>query len=306
VSRMPASEFTIDAGLVRRLLQDQHQDLAGLPISALAHGWDNELFRLGSSYTVRLPRRQSAVQLLLNEQRWLPVFAARATVALPVPVRHGESCDYFPWPWTIAPWLPGRTALASPARDRAVLAPPLARFVADFHRSAPLDAPSNPVRGTPLGGRDAAFRARVPALPQAVRAPALALWQDLLKTPAWTGPPQWLHGDLHPGNLLMDDGGLAAVLDFGDLCAGDPATDLATAWLTFDDAGRDVFRREYFALRAPDEDIWLRARGWALNIAVALLAASDDHPPLHGLGRHALGQVLGVVVETTRRIGATD
>jgi aminoglycoside phosphotransferase (APT) family kinase protein len=121
-------------------------------------------------------------------------------------------------------------------------------------------------------------------------AEAAALWEDLCAVAAWDGPPLWLHGDLHPANLIVRAGRLAAVVDFGDLAAGDPATDLAAAWLVFDGAGRRLFLK---ALRArPDPDTWQRARGWALNIATALLANSDDSPVLRRIGEDALAQVL--------------
>lgn len=294
---MPAAEVMVDVPLVRTLLQEQHPDLAGLPLVRLSNGWDNAIFRLGdartgNSYTVRLPRRRVAVQLLLNEQRWLPAFAAATSVPVPAPLRLGRPSALFPWPWSVNPWFDGDAALGSDPAHRAGLAEPLARFLADIHRPAPGDAPRNPVRGLPLASRDLAFRARLGsgAVPQPDR--LQALWDQLLAVPEWPGPALWLHGDLHPGNILQHDGGLAAVIDFGDLTSGDPATDLATAWLTFEADGRRAFRTELDRLTGTDPDTWRRARGWALNMATAMLLHSDDSPQLFELGRHTVAQLL--------------
>jgi aminoglycoside phosphotransferase (APT) family kinase protein len=98
-----------------------------------------------------------------------------------------------------------------------------------------------------------------------------------------------LHGDLHPANLLLRDGRLAAVLDFGDVTAGDPATDLATAWLTFDPPAREAFRGE----AAPDAATWRRARGWAVGMATAMVVTAEPASVIHRIGEAALQQVLG-------------
>ncbi|MFD0817801.1 phosphotransferase, partial [Micromonospora zhanjiangensis] len=121
-----------------------------------------------------------------------------------------------------------------------------------------------------------------------------ALWADLAGTPAWAGPPTWVHGDPHPANLLLaeESVGLAAVLDFGDLNAGDPACDLAAAWLVFDADGRAVFRRRLAEVGGADADSWARGRAWALNIGSAIAVHSGDNPRMAAVGAHALKQVL--------------
>ena len=120
----------------------------------------------------------------------------------------------------------------------------------------------------------------------------LAAWEELSSAPAWDGPPTWLHGDPHPANLLLAGDHLAAVIDFGDLAGGDPATDLAAAWLVFDPAGRSAFRTRTNDLCGRDDATWTRARGWALSIATALTTHSDDNPPLARTGTHTIDQVL--------------
>ncbi|MPV38550.1 aminoglycoside phosphotransferase family protein [Georgenia subflava] len=293
MARMPAAEVDVDEPLVRRLLADQHPDLAALPLRLLANGWDNVIWRLGDDLVVRAPRRAAAAGLIENEQRWLPRLAAHLPVRIPVPVRLGRPTAYYPWSWTVGTWTAGVSAAVVPAAARDSVAEPLAEFLLALHRPAPADAPHNPVRGVPLGTRDRAVRERLAggAVPDAAR--VAALWDDLSAAPPWTGTSLWLHGDLHPANLVLDaDGALAAVIDFGDLTAGDPATDLATAWLTFDDDARRRFVERVHDGARHDDATWARARGWALSLATALLAHSDDAPVLGALGRETLARVL--------------
>jgi aminoglycoside phosphotransferase (APT) family kinase protein len=284
-----AADIFLDELLVRRLLRAQHPDLAELNLRLVANGWDNDLYRLGADLVVRLPRRRVAVPLIESEQRWLPAIAARVSVTIPTPVRVGLPSDDFPWPWTITGWFEGTIASQTPFAEHGALATDLAGFVRELHTAAPLDAPANPFRGVPLAERGVAFLDRlgtgtVPHLGEVDR-----IWQDALRAEPWTGAPVWLHGDLHPANILTRDGHLAAVLDFGDLTSGDPASDLATAWLTFDPDGRAAFRAslEY------DEATWRRARGWVVVLASAFLANSADSPAMLRIGTHAIDQVIG-------------
>ncbi|HEY5229752.1 MAG TPA: aminoglycoside phosphotransferase family protein [Galbitalea sp.] len=236
-------------------------------------------------YLVRLPRRTVAAQLIRNEQRWLPTFAERVTVHIPAPVRVGSPSDAFPWHWTIATWFDGDLAAETSFAEHDSLATELATFVAELHTPASADAPFNPVRGVPLAARDESIRARL-ATGIAARTDDLTDdWSRALAVQPWAGAAQWLHGDLHPANILTHDGHLSAVLDFGDLTGGDPATDLATAWLTFDQGGRDRFRNalDY------DDATWQRAAGWAISLGSAALMGN---PEMQRIGTHGLEQVL--------------
>lgn len=296
----PPAEVELTVGLVHGLLGAQHPDLAGLPLRLAAHGWDNATFRLGDDLAVRLPRRAVAARLVEHEQQWLPLLAALCPVPVPAPVRIGVPSPTYPWAWSVVPWFAGRHAADEPVSARTPWAAALADALAALHVRAPAGAPVNPVRGGALAGRSAAFRERLAAghldslVPDA-RSRAEALWEDALAAPAWPGPPVWAHGDPHPANLVTRDGTLAALLDFGDVTAGDPACDLATAWLTFDATGRAAFRARSDALAdrvEADPGRWRRAAGWALAMAAAMVTHGDDDPVIAGIGTHAVRELL--------------
>ncbi|MDT0326925.1 aminoglycoside phosphotransferase family protein [Nocardiopsis lambiniae] len=290
---IPEAEVDVTAALVRSLLADQHPDLAGPPLTLVAHGWDNVILRLGDALAVRMPRRERAAGLARNEQRRLGEIAARLDTPVPTPVRVGGPGRGYPWHWSVVPWFEGRPAATVPVADRGGLVAPLADFVVRLHVPAPTDAPVNPFRGVPLAERDAGLRRRLADGPSHRRARLTALWEGLSAAPAWPGPPLWLHGDLHPANILVTDDGrdLSAVIDFGDLTSGDPASDLAVAWLLFGPADRAAFRARVDAAGVVDRHVWSRARAWALLLGVLLADCSDDAPLLAAIGAHTLEQV---------------
>lgn len=287
---MPFAEVSVSPELVRRLLADQHPDLAGLGIEVLANGWDNMVCRLGRDHLVRLPRRAASAGLVVNEQRWLPGLAGRLPLPVPASVRTGRPGHGYPWAWSVLPFLPGETAARTPPDDPGQAARDLGGFLAALHRPAPATAPVNPSRGIPLAGRSAGVLAQLPHLDDpAERAAALRVWESATAAPAWDGPPVWLHGDLHPANILVDRGRVGAVIDFGDITAGDPATDLAVAWMMLPAPGREEFRRAY---GRADGATWARAHGWALALALVFLTHTADNPLMAGIGRRTLNAVL--------------
>lgn len=294
---MPAAELEITAGLVRLLLAAQHPDLAALAVEPLASGWDNALFRLGDGLVVRLPRRTLGASTLVNEQRWLPVLAPRLPLPVPVPVRTGTPAPEagYPWPWSIAEFLPGAPASSGAAFDPLLAARDLGGFFGALHVAAPPDAPANPFRGVPLASRGASFAQNLATLDGQVDQDAvLAAWEAALAAAPWPGAPVWLHGDPHPANILMRDGRVSGVIDFGDITAGDPASDLSLAWMLLPASCHGAFRAAYAAAGngAICDPAWARGRGWALNLAIVFLAWSADNPQLHEVGRRTLTAVL--------------
>jgi aminoglycoside phosphotransferase (APT) family kinase protein len=281
----PLAEVDVDGGLVRRLLVEQQPALAAMPLRIVANGWDNVIVQLGDDYMVRLPRRELAAQLILNEQLWLPELAPRLPLPIPAPIFAGRPGDDFPWAWSICPWLPGDDASAAPPPDLRATALTLAEFIMALHRPAPADAPENPYRGVHLRERAEAVTQRANGLPNCDQ--VLAVWDGLRSTPEWDRPPVWLHGDLHPSNMLTCDGRLSAVIDFGDITSGDPATDLAVAWMMFDPDDRAVFRDA----AGVDPLTWRRAAGWALNLSLAYMTG-DDTTSMPAIGRATLAEVI--------------
>jgi aminoglycoside phosphotransferase (APT) family kinase protein len=286
---MPPAEVEVTDALVGRLLSEQHPDLATMPLALVANGWDNVIYRLGEHDAVRVPRRVAAVPLIRHEQRWLPELASRLPLPIPAPVRVGYPTDFYPWPWSVTPWFSGEPAAVAPPLDQDDTVVTLGGFLAALHVEAPPDAPPNSFRGGPLAERDAPVRERVEQLGSIIDGPAvLRLWESIRDTSPWPGPPCWLHGDLHTANLLVAGGRLAAVIDFGDITAGDPATDLAVAWQLFDADHRDAM----FERLRVDDATRLRARGWAIHLSLAYLANSADHPLLAEVGRSTLAAVI--------------
>ncbi|MEU2200062.1 aminoglycoside phosphotransferase family protein [Isoptericola sp. NPDC019482] len=311
---MPAAEIDVDVPLTRALLAEQHPDLADRPLEIVAHGWDNVMVRLGDDLAVRLPRRALAAPLVEHEQRALPVLAGRLRAAapgvvVPAPVRVGRPSAAlgYPWPWNVVPWADGVSAEATPVAARTAWADAFGRLLAAVHVPAPDDAPPNPVRGVPLSDRaearePAVLDERLAPVPPEARAAARRVWERALDVPAFDGPSVWLHGDPHPANLVVapGEGGrpdrLAAVVDWGDVTRGDPASDLGSLWLCFDAPGRAACRAEIQALadggRGWDEETWARAAGWSLLYATNMLAHPELHPRLVPIGRHALAALL--------------
>jgi aminoglycoside phosphotransferase (APT) family kinase protein len=264
----PTPEIELDPDQARALLSAQFPDLASLSIHPLGSGWDNVMYRLGRRHVMRLPRRAVAVPLLAHEQRWLPQIQGFLPIKIPAPTHIGVPAEGYPWPWSVSQWIDGETAdLAQPDGAQGI---PLAAFLRALHVPAPRDAPRNVYRGVALSQRLAKFdecAARVTRQSSALQSQHLALWQRALAAPRDTAET-WIHGDLHPRNVLIDGGQLAGVIDWGDMAQGDPATDLASLWMLLP----ELYSRHEAMARLPvSGPTWDRARGWALLFAVILL-----------------------------------
>jgi aminoglycoside phosphotransferase (APT) family kinase protein len=295
----PSAEFAIHEDLVRALVASQAvkiPDAATLPIAHFADGWDCSVWRLGDELAVRLPRRALAAPLILHEQTVLPTIAARLStsgVGIPAPVVDGRPGFGYPWSWSIVPWFDGSAGLSIARAQRTGWATPLARALRALHVTAPANHPVNPVRGVPLARRARPVAGRIESLRGRIDSAALAnaeqLWNAALDAAPWSHAPVWIHGDLHPGNVIACGSELTAIIDFGDITAGDPAYDLAVAWLAFDAVGRT----EFIAATGDryDSATWTRAHGWAAVVALILLDQSDDNPDYAALGAEALDEL---------------
>jgi aminoglycoside phosphotransferase (APT) family kinase protein len=292
----PPAEIDVDEPLVRSLLAAQHPDLSDLPLEYLKAGWDNTLWRLGDKLLVRLPRRVQAAPLVANEQRWLPSLAPLLPLAVPAPVRVGRASTEYPWSWSIVPWLDGCPGDQATIGDPDDAARSLGHFLRALHEPAPPDAPHNPFRGVPLAQRSPTFEDRIVELASEIDVVATrGAWERACAAPAWPHPPTWLHGDLHPANTLILQGKLAGILDFGDICCGDPATDLASAMMLLPRSSDATFADSY---GGTDPDLEARSVGWALLFGLMLLSIglnsrpASGHPTYAPIGRSTLARAL--------------
>jgi len=268
--KMHADEVDTDVALARQLVAAQFPEWAGLAVEAVPfRGTDNALYRLGDDKVVRLPTRPRTIRTLEKERRWLPRLAPHLPLSIPEPLAEGAPGEGYPFTWSVYRWLPGKTVIEAPISDLRQAAIDLAGFIRALQRFDPTGGPGpgehNFGRGERLTNRDERVRAAIDTLGAH---DAVAAWDKALNVPEWEGPPVWIHGDLDGRNVLVEDGRLSAVLDFGSVGVGDPACDVMVAWKLFDAGSREVFRREL----AVDDATWARARGWALSQALVALA----------------------------------
>ncbi|MGA4844002.1 aminoglycoside phosphotransferase family protein [Streptomyces sp. G45] len=251
----------VDTALVRRLVDTQFPQWAGLPLTLVdPSGSDHVIHRLGAELSVRLPRHSGAITQAEKESAWLPRLAPRLPLAVPVPVAVGRPDLGYPWPWAVSRWLDGDVATVEALADSGEAAVALAEFLTALWGFTSEDGAPPEALGQ-LADRDAATRAAIAEVDGAFDAAALtALWDAALGAPAWDRPAVWVHGDFHTGNLLTTGGRLSAVIDFGELGLGDPARDLIVAHTLMSARSRAAFR----AALGVDDATWLRGRGWAL------------------------------------------
>lgn len=267
---------TIDAELVRRLVQAQFPHWAHLPVEPIIPGgWDNRTFRLGEDKLVRLPTAASYALQVEKEQKWLPKLAPQLPLPIPTALARGRPDQDFPFPWSIYGWLPGRPAADGEITDVVQFARNLADFLNALRKAdangGPLPGRHNFWRGGPVAVYDNEARAALAALEGRIdTVAAAAVWERALAS-SWQNPPAWFHGDIAWGNLLVRDGRLAAVIDFGTSGIGDPACDLAIAWTFFSGESRAAFRDTLDL----DDETWARGRAWTLWKALITVAGHD-------------------------------
>jgi aminoglycoside phosphotransferase (APT) family kinase protein len=268
----PPDRSAIDAALARRLVDAQFPQWSALPITGVeVDGWDNRTFRLGSELTVRLPTGAWYAKQVEKEQRWLPVLAPQLPLPIPAPVARGEPDAGFPYPWSVYRWLDGEPASDARIGDVTAFAADLAGFLRALARidatGGPAPGEHNFYRGGPLATYEREALDAVDALGGEIpRDRVLRAWEEAMST-TWDRDPAWVHGDVAVGNLLVREGRLAAVIDFGSSGVGDPACDTVIAWTFLSGDSRVAFR----ATLGVDRDTWARGRGWALWKALITL-----------------------------------
>ncbi|MER9946764.1 aminoglycoside phosphotransferase family protein [Mesorhizobium sp. M0047] len=288
------SRLNIDTALVSRLVATQFprwKDLAVRPVEF--GGWDNRTFHLGDEMTVRLPSAAAYSLQVEKEHRWLPRLAPLLPLPIPVPLAMGVPAENYPWPWSIYRWIEGETAKRERIASLPQFATDLAAFLVALQRIDPTGGPApgqhNFFRGGPLTVYDNEARQAIAALDGKIdTAAASAVWEAALAA-TWHGAPVWFHGDVSWGNLLVRQGRLSAVIDFGTSGVGDPACDLAIAWTLFEGKSREAFRAGVTA----DQAMWARGRGWTLWKALITVAGQIDVNPVEvEKSRYVIDEVL--------------
>ncbi|MFD7988844.1 aminoglycoside phosphotransferase family protein [Kitasatospora indigofera] len=287
----------VDGEQVRRLIAGQFPQWAGLAVERFpSAGTVNAIFRLGDGMLVRLPLTAGGVGDVTSEREWLPQLAAALPTAVPEVLGAGEPGEGYPWPWSVYRWLPGENPEAGALSEPVRLAEDLAGFVTAM-RGLGLPGAPRAHRGGPVATLDAGTRAAIEELRGIPEEDvdcdaAAAVWAQTLRAPGWTGPPVWLHADLMPGNLLVRDGRLSSVIDFGCAGVGDPACDLFPAWNLLPAPARAVFQ----AAVGVDEATWVRGRGRTLSQAlIALPYYRRTNRAMAENARHVIRAVLAEV-----------
>ena len=262
----------IQSALVQRLVATQFPQWAHLPIRPVDRGGsDNRTFHLGDQMMVRLPSAAGYAPQVEKEHSWLPKLAPLLPLPIPVPLAKGAPDGEYPWPWSVYAWLPGEPATVGQIANRSAFALALAQFLTALQQidptNGPVAGPHNFFRGAPPSVYDTETRQALALLGNQVdRTAAQVVWDRALQS-TWQGTPVWLHGDVASGNLLVRDGHLSAVIDFGCCGVGDPACDTVIAWTFLSGASREAF----CATLQVDAATWARGRGWALWKALITL-----------------------------------
>ncbi|MGI8435090.1 MAG: aminoglycoside phosphotransferase family protein [Nocardioidaceae bacterium] len=290
--KMHTHQIETTTDLVRRLLATQCPHLSDRRIQPVAEsGTDHALYRLGEDLVARLPIIYWAAEQAESDQRWLPVLAPQLTLPTPVPVAVGRPGEGYPWSWSVVPWFAGEVANEDNV-DLATAAVDLAQFVRALHCIPTAEGPlkSGHARGAPLRNLDASIQLLIVELQGEIDATAVAkAWGEAVAAPSWDAPPVWIHGDIQPGNMIIQERRLAAIIDFGALGIGDPAPDLAPAWNLLDQRARTVFRDSLGC----DEATWVRGKGWVLAPALqGLRYYRSSRPDFVAAAHHRISAVL--------------
>jgi aminoglycoside phosphotransferase (APT) family kinase protein len=299
--RAPIPRDAIDEALAGRLISAQFPAWAHLPLRmVIPGGWDNRTFRLGDTMSVRMPAGEGFASQVEREQQWLPRLAPRVPLTIPEPLARGAPGNGYPWAWSIYRWIEGESMVAAPVDDLELLAGDLAHVLDALHRidpgGGPVPRPHDFIHGGTLRSHDEDVLRAIASLGDRIDAGAIrAVWSEALAS-TWQGSPVWVHGDLTAGNLLVNDGRLCAIIDWGCTGVGDPACDLVPAWTLLSGPSRQGFR----AALPLDTATWARGRGWALWKALVTL---DDHIDDDPLQADRARSVIEAVLDDERRHG---
>lgn len=290
--KMHANELEINDDLVCSLIKIQCPDRLGLPLKRVkSSGTDNALFRLGQNWIVRLPRLVGSDANINKEYLWVPQLAPFLNISISVPVFKGDSTDFYPSSWMISQWHNGSNPEFEIENEYHDLAKDLANFLNQFHNIPLSNGPASR-RGLPLNVVDDEMRMSISQLnhKEVDTKRITEIWEQSLSIPYWNKEAVWIHGDFLPGNILIQNNRLSAVLDFSDVGVGDPACDCVIAWALMNSESRKIFKNH---LENTDENTWLRGRAWALSIAVIMLPYyMHTNPVLVALARHVITHIL--------------
>ncbi|WP_035480992.1 aminoglycoside phosphotransferase family protein [Aliagarivorans marinus] len=268
----------IDVALVKKLIRSQFPQWRDEVIAPVeSSGWDNRTFHLGKELLVRLPSADDYISQVEKEQEWLPIIAEQVTLPIPTPVAKGRSDELFPRPWSVYRWLDGETLINNYDGDLTTIARDLASFLNSLDlvsiKGAPAAGKHNFFRGCSLKHYEDDVQKSLVILGGIVDEAAIRSIWEAATTHEWTDKPVWFHGDVSLGNLLVNNGNLVAVIDFGCSAIGDPACDLAIAWTLFSGNSRKEFKKH----RNVDSHTWARGRGWALWKALIVWSGVDSN-----------------------------
>ena len=272
-------KVNITVELVENLIKEQFPQWSHLSVTLVAvNGWDNSTFRLGNEMSVRLPSAQRYAAKVALEQKWLPILASHISVLIPAPLVLGQPSQEYPWQWSVYRWVDGESlnTIEHKNLDMCQLAQDLAKFLCELQAidttGGPVPGAHNFYRGDDLSVYEHETIEAISQLKDYIDIEAArSVWKQATNS-TWQNVPVWLHGDMAAGNILIQNGKLAAVIDFGGMAVGDPACDLVLAWTLFTGPSRKIFKSH---IRV-DKDTWVRARGWALWKALITLAALPD------------------------------
>jgi len=287
---MHENELDISTKMVDHLIKQQCPQyntlsLKRIPSSSTVHA----LYQLGQQFVVRLPRIQ-ATQGIEKEWAWLKHLSPHLDISISEPIFRGNPSEFYPWPWLISHYYPGITPSFEKQNEHSWLAIALADFLNQFHKIPLIEDAPQSRRGVPLKDLDKQTRQEIVSIGDEFDTTKLVkLWQTFSNLSTWEHEPVWVHGDMLPGNILVNHQMISAVIDFSDVGTGDPACDLIIAWALFNKHSRAIFKKH---LQNIDENTWLRGKGWALSIAAIMLPYyKNSNPDFAELARRILTQI---------------